>query len=427
MPTFKTRDDVKIQLDKCGYSDLQDGKTTKTTVILLPKGGDREGTLRHVADKLKTYGAKYNPSGGQSSVGRTEATGGFYVECKIKGGGGSGAGSDITELAESAQCIYLAAKYKQGGKYDMKSLEACKASYDVSDNLKRINEKITDDWIASSKLGADILAKKFPNSGKNYVAHRGSRWVDTLEQHWKKLNNEAGKPFTNLNKWSPADIWLVSTQGKTIDLTKTKTLVELNKVLLKAYKEKQIVGVSLKKIVGTAQFGELNITSERKIFEYEKTTTGLRGFFMSGDGYMMFKGGKAQFRKFGSTWQGELKGKNANMGKVSGGPVAGFVKEHFNVDMVPQREFSNGMTDEGLEQFYNWYCAIPYHDKMDKFDFYKEVKDKDMNWYVSKIMTTQLFAIVENGTDKQKSDFCSALVNYAASESQLSGPYCKVY
>jgi hypothetical protein len=167
MPAIKSRDELKIELDKCGYGDVVDGKTSKTVVVQLPKGGDREGSLREIEKKLKKLGAKYNPTGGQSSVGRTEFTGSFYVECKIKGGGGSGAGSDITELAESAQCVYLAAKYNKKGDYSYKSLGAAKSSYDVSDTLKRINEKITDDWVDSSKLGAAEIAKKFPNAGKN--------------------------------------------------------------------------------------------------------------------------------------------------------------------------------------------------------------------------------------------------------------------
>lgn len=424
MPVLKTRDDLKIELDKCGYDDIADGKTSKTVVVQLPKGGDREGTLREVEKKLKKYGARYNPTGGQSSVGRTELTGSYYVECKIKGGGGSGAGSDITELAESAQCVYLAAKYKKG-QYDHKTLADVKASYDVSDTLTRINEKITDDWVESSKLGAEMIAKKFPNSGKNYVAHRGSRWVDALENHWKVLNNEAGKPFTNLNKWSPADMYIVSSKGKTIDLTSAKTLVDLNAMMLDAYKSKDIVGISLKKMRGTAQFKEINISRERKTYEFESSTTGLRGFFQSGDGYIMFNGGKAQFRKFGSTWQGELKGKNANMGKVSGGPVGGFVKEYFGKDLIPQRDLSTA--DEAtIDKFYEWYNACDDTPAMEKFDFYKAVQEKDMNWFVSKIMTTQLMAIVAQATKKQRDAFTSGMVNYAASESILSGPYAKV-
>lgn len=426
MTAIKTRDDLKIEIDKCGYSDIVDGKTSKLVVVQLPKGSDREGSLREIEKKLKKFGARYNPTGGQSSVGRTEFTGNFYVECKIKGGGGSGAGSDITELAESAQCVYLAAKYNKKGNYSHKSLGEAKNSYDISDTLKRINEKVTDDWVDSSKLGADMIAKKFPNSGKNYVAHRGSSWVTSLENHWKLLNNEAGKPFTNLNKWSPADMYIVSSKGKTIDLTKADTLVELNSMMLKAYNSKDIVGISLKKMRGSVQFKELNVNKNRTTYEFASSTTGLRGFFQSGDGYIMFNGGKAQFRKFGSTWQGELKGKNANMGKVSGGPVIGFVKKYFNKDMTPQRELL--VADEAtIDQFYEWYCACADTDDMTKYDFYKEVKEKDMNWFVSKIMTAQLMAIVDNAPKKQKDAFTSGMVNYAASESELSGPYCKVY
>lgn len=426
MPAIKTRDDLKIEIDKCGYSDIVDGKTSKLVVVQLPKGGDREGSLREIEKKLKKFGAKYNPTGGQSSVGRTEFTGNFYVECKIKGGGGSGAGSDITELAESAQCVYLAAKYNKKGNYSQKSLGEAKNSYDISDTLKRINEKVTDDWVDSSKLGADMIAKKFPNSGKNYVAHRGSSWVTALENHWKLLNNEAGKPFTNLNKWSPADMYIVSSKGKTIDLTKATTLVELNSMMLEAYNSKDIVGISLKKMRGTAQFKELNVNKNRTTYEFASSTTGLRGFFKSGDGYIMFNGGKAQFRKFGSTWQGELKGKNANMGKVSGGPIIGFVKKYFKKDMTPQRELLVA-DDATLDQFYEWYSACADTDDMTKYDFYKEVKEKDMNWFVSKIMTAQLISIVDNAPKKQKDAFTSGMVNYAASESELSGPYCKVY
>jgi len=425
MPTFKSREELKIQLDKCGYTDLADGRNLKTVVVQLPKGGDRVGVLSQIATKLKPYGGKYNSEFRQSSVGRTECTGGWSVECKIKGGGGSGAGSDITELAESAQCVYLAAKYKKAGKYDQKSLAECKANYDISDTLKRINEKLTDDWVDSSKLGAEIIAKKFPNSGKNYVAHRGSSWVDKLEKHWKTLNDEAGKPFTNLNKWSPADMYIVSSAGKNINLTKAKTLVELNNMMLDAYKSKDIVGISLKKMRGTATFKELNVSSQRSTYTFESATTGLRGFFDSQDGYIIFNGGKAQFRTFGTTWQGELKGKNANMGKVSGGPVAGFIKEHFKVDFLPQRQLQE-RTEENIDKFYEWYNLCDDTPKIDKYDFYKNVMNKPAQWFVSKIPTAQLMAIVAKATSKQRDAFVSAMVNYAASESQLSGPYAKV-
>ena len=82
---IRSTEDLKIQLDKCGYKDLKQGKSSTTVIVELEKGGDREGALRKIATKLK---GRYNPKGGSSSVGRTEI-GTYKVEAKIKGGGGS--------------------------------------------------------------------------------------------------------------------------------------------------------------------------------------------------------------------------------------------------------------------------------------------------------------------------------------------------
>lgn len=427
MAALKSRDDLKVELTVAGFEDLKDGKTSKTVVIQLPKGSDRVEALIKAASVLKTYGGKYNDKGGQSSIGRTEANGGYYVECKHKGGGGSGAGSDLTALVESAQCVYLAVKYNKSAVYTSTNMKDASRYYDVSEPILNVTSKLPESWIKSSKRGADKLAEKFRNNGKNYISHRGSSWVDKLEKHWKTLNEEAGKPFSNLNKWSPADIWLVSQQGARVDITETNTLIELNQLLLKLYKSKDVIGVSLKQVqTATARFGELNMTSARKEYKFESSTLGLRGFWLSQDGYIYFAGQKIQFRKFGSTWQGELKGQFANMGKISGGPIATIVKDIYGIDMVPQRDLKN-RTKDNEEQFYEWYTKVPYTEDMDKISFLAQLKGKDQNWYLSKIMTTQLIAIVENGTEAQKHAFTSGLVNYAGSESLLSGPYCKIY
>lgn len=422
MASFKSLDDLKIELLKLGFNDLKD-KTRKSVIMNLAKGADRIGALEEVAKKLKNFGGKYNPTGGQSSVGRSEFTGGFTVEAKIKGGGGSGAGSDLTKLTESAQCVYCASHFNGGG-YSHNDLKKYNRDFDVDERLDNILKKLPDDWIESSRLIAEFLRKKFPN--KKYVFHRGSEWVSTLEKHWKKLNDDADKPFSNLNKWSPADIWMISTAGERVDITKTKTLIELNELLIAQYRSGDIVGVSLKKVRGRASYKELNMDQNRKTFKFEKTTTGLRDFFSSGDAYLFFDGGKAQFRKFGSTWQGELKGENANMGKISGGPIQKILELQLKKKFTPQRELSI-RNDETINQFYEWYNMVPYHQKIDKSDFHQQVSEKDMNWYVSKILSTQFVAIVENMTKKEKDELASALVNYAASESVLSGPFIKVY
>ena len=114
------------------------------------------------------------------------------------------------------------------------------------------------------------------------------------------------------------------------------------------------------------------------------------------------------------------------MGKVSGGPIIKIVKDVYGIDMIPQRLLKD-RTKADEDKFYEWYSSISYHDSMTKYDFVEATRVKDQNWFVSKIMTTQLISIIENGTADQKDQFTSNIVNYAGSESRLSGPYCKIY
>jgi hypothetical protein len=421
---YKSLQEVKSKLEEIGYDNLKD-KTKTTVTVLLPKGGDREGSLRDIAKKSK---GTYNPKGGTSSVGRTEIDSKYYIEVKIAGGGGSGAGSDITRLAESAQCVYNATHYAKLNftHKDMKSTPAS-SKYDVDEPINNILTKLPDDWMQSSKMVATTLKKKFPSA--NYTHHRGSAWVNALYSHVNELNKKAGKPFGDANKWSPADIWMVNPTGKSNlpKLLATESLVELNQLLIQYYNNKSVIGVSLKKCVNTVNFKPLNLDKNRPSFKFEGMTTGLRGFFESGDGYLMFDGGRAQFRTFGKTWQGELKGKNANMGKMSGGPIKALV-DHINGSQIfiPQRDLDD-RNKKTMDKFWGWYNACPDTPKMKREDFDAKVGEKDQNWFVSKIMTTQLVAIVSSFSVKDKNRFASGMVNYAGSESELSGPYCKVY
>ena len=117
------------------------------------------------------------------------------------------------------------------------------AKADTDEKLDNIETKLTGEWRASSILGAEELYKEF--KGKQYTFHRGSAWVDKLQNHWKKLNQQE-KLFTNINKWSPADIYMVSAAGARVDLTNAKNIADLNNMMITNLKSKDIIGVSLK-------------------------------------------------------------------------------------------------------------------------------------------------------------------------------------
>lgn len=402
--------DLQLALNSAGY---QVKKITGKNIDIIVES-DRVTALTNIAKQFK---GKYNPKGGSSSIGRAELPDGLYVNAKPKGGG-SGAGSDITTLAESAQCVYCAAVWNNKD-YSGTSFKAVKSSFAIDGKLEDIINKLPEQWIASCMLSAEKLKKEFGR--KKYTFHRGSAWVDALENHWKTLNKKESL-FANLNKWSPADIYMVSDTGSRINLQSTNTIVELNSMMMEAIKVRDIIGVSLKQVKGSASLAYKNIDSTRYTYKFESLTTGKRGFLLSGDSYINFSGGEIQFRTFGSTWQGEIKGKNANMGKISGGPINAIMARN-NIKIKPQTQIVN-KTPELLKEFYKFYKHFEKTNALPEEQFIAAITLKDQNWWVSKFLSAQLMYYIDMHKDKDA--VVTAMIGYAASESELSGPYAKV-
>jgi len=419
MKSFKTYlseqmkiDDLKFKLENGGYPIKKvSGKT-----IDVISDSDRVGALNDIAKKFK---GKYNPKGGSSSIGRVELPGGFFVQVKGKGGG-SGAGSDVTKLAESAQCAYCAAAW-YGKDFSGKTIKASSKYFDVDERVENIINKLPDHWIQSCMLTAERLKKEFKT--KKYVFHRGSSWVNKLENHWKNLN-KVEKQFSNLNKWSPADIYMVSAAGSRIDFTKANSLLELNSMMLDAIQSKDVIGISLKQVKGTAKLEYKNVSKDKYLYEFKSLTVGKRGFFASGDAYIMYGGGQIQFRRFGTTWQGEIKGKTANMGKISGGPINAILKRN-GVNLKAQNEIVD-KTPALVEEFYKWYKHFEKGNAVSKEEFNSLVEEKDQNWWISKYLSVQLMFHLDKKNHIGKNEIVSEMIGYAASESEMSGPYVKV-
>lgn len=342
------------------------------------------------------------------------------------GGGGSGAGAEVTKLGESAQAVFAQAKWMGSKEYTKADIKKAYSKADTDETLSNIETKLTGEWIASSKLGAEELYKEF--KGKQYTFHRGSQWVDKLENHFKKLN-QTEKLFTNLNKWSPADIYMVSAAGSRVDLTKTKNIVDLNNVLTKNLKSKDIIGVSLKMIKGKAHLSYYNFGGKKKIIEFVDYTTGTQGFFGGKDVYIYFTvDGKIQFRTFPETFQGEIKGKNANQGKLSYGPIQSVLrglKAPQLSDIKPLRAGLAKADSKTYTEFYDNYKKYAKDPKKLEFsEFAKQCADKGESWCFSKFLGLQLISIIKS--KKIENDFVTGCVAYASSSSDLSAPFVKI-
>ena len=110
--------------------------------------------------------------------------------------------------------------------------------------------KLEPSWHWSAFWSARELIKKgYIKKGMTF--HRGDKVMKQI--YLKKdeaLKNSKNSSFTKLSddKWNPGDIWAVANQS-VINQLPTGSIQELNTALVKLFKQRKLIGISLKKIV----------------------------------------------------------------------------------------------------------------------------------------------------------------------------------
>jgi hypothetical protein len=340
------------------------------------------------------------------------------------GGSGSGGGSSGTRAAESAQCVYCQAIWNNPKTdFNMLELQAAYAQVKVDASWEEI-QNLSDDWVVSSISVAKGLYRAL--SKNQYSFHRGSEFVDMIEGLFK---NSGQTYFTNVNKWTPADIWMVQdTKLSNYDFNGNPSLPYINQELMKAYAARDILGVSLKKTT-KVKFRQVNYKKPFKAPIYTKKSLGKRNFFAAKDGYLFGRGGlEMQFRTF-PAFQAEIIGGKAKHGKLSGdsgitSPI-GVVLKASGVNEFPTRtEITNMIkreNDKFFEMFYAEYLLAGEDSTVTLDDFKKTLGKKDSNWLESKYLVTFMF----NKLKGREQKFLELSYRYAKSESEDSCVHLK--
>ena len=399
------------KLDKGAEFETTDGK--KVVLVKTPE------LVKYVKEGGAPRGFKFQSVDGQdltfTKLQKNDEFGG--------GSRGSGGGSDSTRATESAQCVYLKAIWDDDST-DF-SPDVIRTAFQLCHTDAKLKEvmDIPAEWIHSSRASAKVL-KRALGRRTGYEFHRGSAFVDVIEGKFKELNKKE-KAFNNLNKWSPADIYIVDpTKVAEYDIDGAQSIDYLNNEMRRAYKNRDIIGVSLKKVEGKPRVVQVNYKKPFDPPKYEKVTYGKRGFFKAKDGYIFFdQGGEIQFRTY-PTFQCEIIGKTAKHGKVSEGMI----------DTLMQKVGANPLTlkadllklwRKDNQKFYEQMHALYMttgEEAMDLNTFITNLKGKDDNWLTSKYMVMDVFTKVK-GKEQQ---FLNLLIRYAKSESPNSCVHLKV-
>ena len=384
---------------------------------------------------------------------RYTGTGRFQKTNEFGSTGGLGGGSRTTKTTESAQCIYnvaLILKNGVGYKFTIEHLEEAFKSNktQISERSWKKIKDINGNWKESSELIAQELRLKLPLYFKtNMEHHHQSSFVAAIEARFKLINGIISpKQFGNINKWNPADIWIVKSGYKSTflqELKKTETFIQINRLLEQGIIDKKLIGVSLKMAVRTATLEYVNHKQggwTPPSYEYESHNLSPRHFMKSNNGTIIYDSGQIVFRtvRGPSAFNGEILGKRARHGKISGqhGTQSAlgiygdkYLNATFEREAIVLSKHLN-TPEKSLEKFWRYYLLTGDksfdNSNSGKNDFIDKVSEKDVQWYVSKYKATELMAALAPASKEDKDKFVTACICYASSQSENSAPFVKV-
>ena len=361
---------------------------------------------------------------------------------KAPQGGGARGGTRIANLGEGSQCIYAAVAFGLGKNITQRditktNIEKYKKKFDIDSTVDEILDDLPEIWMNSSILGANKLFDKFFKVNGKFTFHKGSKdagskIVRKINELFQKFKKDEGLSL-NINKWNPADFWLVSSEFDIKILEDEKTMEGFNQQIQKQLLNNKLIGISLKQMGGKATLTVNNVERNKK---YEKKYSGYTFSTKSIDGYINLTGNsKLQFRATaGPTnltgWQGEIQGGLAAGGKISLGPFNMLLRAH-DIKEIPTDAAKRVKNEPdkvykdisyGLEKFGNMKKA-----EITKFKTNKIVTNQ---YLYSKLQVVQLIKIFEV-TLKQKKKLRNQLAEdmflYAASLSKYSSAFYKLF
>jgi len=436
--------DIKTEIKRAG----------PRSVMIYVRSNDRQKTKDSVAAKLKALGV-----GVQQANHLHEFRESSFPGSQIKLVDNSRInlvyknmfeGKVSTAMAEASQALFAALAMNVLGKQFHscdQTPENWKAAFSHCDLMMKQGVKMTekdaislcakldDEWINSNITGANELLSKLPKN--HFKFHRGSKKVEEIYKVFSsiKKNSKAKALDSRLNidpnKWSPADIYLIK---KDFDvkgaLEGIDTIAALNAKMQFLLNNNEVVGISLKKLKGSAHIKEINKVGKDEIFDikfvnFTAPSGSTSGYInMTKDGQKM----KINFRNFTSQggFSGEvlLPGGAARHGKISHGPINDVLALNKLTpipDNIPAR---NQAPNES-----KWMAKT-----MKDFGFIQSnqvtptetmIETSDLNYQSSKYLVLKLFESLEKVKDMDK--ITEEFYRYAGSQIKgVSAPYLKM-
>ena len=346
-----------------------------------------------------------------------------------------------TALAESAQAVFasIAFNVKRGNITEVDltpdnfTAATRNGNASVTSTLQDIEKKLTDDWVMSSVKGANLLRDKYRN--KSFECHRGSRKVKIIEDAFTRVKQKEGLSI-NLNKWSPADIYLIEHGFDPSPLKQENTILGLNALMFKYLTEEKVIGVSLKKLGNTGNITPVNFPTDKSAPTF--TYVGVESPPASTSGYIVMKKDNSQmkinFRTFTASggWSGEVlvPGGTARHGKISHGPLNDVLKAHGVTqitDNIPSRNIATQNKQQTAVKMAKSMVKHRFVPAKDEKAIVNMIKASNDNYRQSKFLVQELFDNLPLNDQQKMNQIVEDMYRYAGSIIKgVSGPYLKM-
>ena len=243
--------------------------------------GDKKPWVIKVSDKNFTYIIKTLGEGKKSmSKGQVKAMTYEFVSGKVSGGKAVPLSVRFRQSGKIAPTAAGTEQQEKGSAYifdrvvnksiNYKSWEDIVADEEAYDNLVKIfNGNVPDSWLISYYAQQKVLLDKVSPPKMSKFDHSGSNsFMDFITNlcltNFNKSLGLGGKK----DSWNPADIWIVNGSQAEIkkELEKSVTTIHhLNNTLRQMYRDKRVMGISLKKTGKNAYYEEVNLDEKNLI------------------------------------------------------------------------------------------------------------------------------------------------------------------
>lgn len=346
----------------------------------------------------------------------------------------SGAGAEVTALAESLQA-YACATRQFIGK-DLTSVTQITSktigTADCDRTLDKCIRGLDDEWYHSVITTANQIFKDFKiPKGTNYIFYRGKGPVNQIYKEFGKFRKESG--IKGDDKWNPADIWMVKRSFKL--KMGWKTLSEYNTYIYDEFKKKNLVGISLKKVPKGKATSKIYNDGKPPAAKFVGFKLG-QNMGDSKDIYIQYeaegKQGEIQLRNFSSrpvtsSWQGEIKGKTAAGGKIGGGVLTSLAQDSGVKVKIPS-SFNPNIQKPAVAVFKQF--AKMFKDlsgsKKSIDDLALEataIQKKDKTWWMSKYLGVEYCYILKNS--RKTNEVVRWIYGYGSSATKNSSIFVK--